>query len=543
MRYTVGLIDPETHRSYTYAQVRDASIEFGKGLKAHWNWKRGDVLAMYTPNSIDYPPVIWGCFWAGGVISPANPAYTVNELAYQLKDSGAKALVTQLPNLKTALEACQKVGIPPKKIILLGARDPQRKFRHFTDVRNTSHSAKYGRTRVNPRKDLAFLSYSSGTTGLPKGVRLSHRNVIANVLQIAEGEEGNLKWMNGDRSIAVLPFFHIYVRSVLSRSTRKKKKEKDANTNQGLSCLLHFNLHFGIPLIVMSSFNLAAFLQNIQTYRITFAYVVPPIVLLLFKSPLVSQYDLSSLRMVSSGGAPLTASLIQATSARIKAPIKQGYGLSETSPTTHTQRWSDWNQTYGSVGPLLSNQQAKYMSETEIEVPVGQTGELWLKGPNIFLGYHNDPISTSRALTPDGWFKTGDIGYQDPRGNFYITDRVKELIKYKGFQVPPAELEGLLLSMEDTILDVAVTGVWDEDRHSEVPVAWVVVKEGVQRDGDTEGRIVNWCEQRVAGHKRLRGGVRFVDEVPRSASGKILRRVLRDRVSVEEGRKRRGAKL
>ncbi len=244
---------------------------------------------------------------------------------------------------------------------------------------------------------------------------------------------------------------------------------------------------------------------------------------------------------MNSGAAPLTQELVEAVHKRLKVPVKQGYGLSETSPTTHTQPWDDWNKTIGSVGRLFPNMSAKHMSPEGTEVPAGEVGELWMKGPNIFKGYHNNPEGTKNALTEDGYFKTGDVGYQDKDGNFYITDRVKELIKYKGFQVPPAELEGLLLS-HPKINDVAVVGVYSEDQATEVPRAYIVPAPGVEGGRKTEEDIVAWLRAKVANHKRLRGGVRFVDEIPKSASGKILRRVLKIRAQ-EEAEKGLKAKL
>lgn len=283
----------------------------------------------------------------------------------------------------------------------------------------------------------------------------------------------------------------------------------------------------------MSKFDLDSFCKHIQTYSITYAYVVPPVVLLLGKSPIVDKYDLRSIRMLNSGAAPLTRDLVDAVYKRLQIPIKQGYGLSETSPSTHFQPWEDWNRTTGSVGRLLPNQIAKYMSAEEKEVPPGMTGELWLKGPNVFMGYLNNPEGTINAKTEDGYFKTGDVGYQDSKGNFYITDRVKELIKYKGFQVPPAELEGLLISHSE-IDDVAVIGIYNKDQATEVPRAYVVPKTGVKADKETEKRIMDWLASKVANHKRLRGGVNFIDEIPKSASGKILRRLLKDWSLAEE---------
>ncbi|KAI9372082.1 hypothetical protein BJX61DRAFT_466536 [Aspergillus egyptiacus] len=517
--------DADTKRSYTFNDVKQTAIEFGKGLKSVFDWRKGDVVALYTPNSIDTPVVMYGTLWAGGVVSPSNPAYTVEELAFQLRDSGAKVLVTQLPVLPSARAAAKQVGIPDDHIILIGdQRDPEAKAKHFTSIRNISRSTRYRRSKINPNKDLSFLVYSSGTTGVPKGVMLSHRNIVANSLQLASGESGNLAWNGGpdgkgDRILAFLPFFHIY----------------------GLTCLVHQTIYQGYELVVMSKFDLEKWCQHVQNYRITFSYVVPPVVLLLGKHPIVEKYDLSSLRMMNSGAAPLTQELVEAVYKRLRVGIKQGYGLSETSPTTHTQPWSEWRESVGSVGKLLPNMEAKYMTMPEDgseprEVPTGEVGELYLRGPNIFKGYHNNPAATADSISPDGWFRTGDVGYQDAKGNFYITDRVKELIKYKGFQVAPAELEGILVD-NSAVDDVAVIGVESAEHGTEVPVAYVVRSAKSKSSGASEAQeaanIAKWLEERVAHHKRLRGGVRFVDEIPKSVSGKILRRMLKKRAQEE----------
>ena len=208
--------DAETLRSYTHEQVKSTAIAFGKGLKAAWEWKKGDVIGFFTPNSVDFPAAIYGCLWAGGIVSPANPGYTVKELAFQLKDSGAKALCTQKAFLNVALEAAKQVGIPENRIILLGdERDETARFKHFTSVINTAGTSRYRRTKAKPKDDLAFLVYSSGTTGHPKGVMLSHENIVANILMISFAEGDNLTWNGGldgkgDNLLAFLPFFHIY---------------------------------------------------------------------------------------------------------------------------------------------------------------------------------------------------------------------------------------------------------------------------------------------------------------------------------------------
>ncbi|KAJ5133446.1 hypothetical protein N7526_004811 [Penicillium atrosanguineum] len=496
--------DADTKRHYTYKGLKDASLDFGKGLKALYDWRKGDVLGLFTPNTIDTPVLMWGTLWAGGIVSPANPAYTVDELAFQLKNSGAKVIATQTSVLDVAVKAAKKVGIPEDHIILLGdQRDPNARFKHFTSVRNISGATRYRKQKITPESDLAFLVYSSGTTGVPKGVMLSHRNIIANIMQQYIGEGGNLTWNGGpdgkgDRVLAFLPFYHIY----------------------GLTCLITQALYKGYHLVVMSKFEIEKWF-----------------VLLLGKHPVVDKYDLSSLRMMNSGAAPLTQELVENVYSRIKVGIKQGYGLSETSPTTHSQRWEDWRDYIGSVGRLMPNMEARYMTMSEDgseskEVKAGEVGELYLRGPNVFLGYHNNPEATRECLSEDGWFRTGDVGYQDAKGNFFITDRVKELIKYKGFQVPPAELEGILVDNE-AIDDVAVIGIESEAHGSEVPLACVVRSAKSKSSGSNEeqeaAKIVQWLDSKVAHHKRLRGGVRFVDEIPKNPSGKILRRVLKQK--------------
>jgi 4-coumarate--CoA ligase len=526
--------DADTNRSFTYSQVRSTSIEFGRGLKSIYDWKKGDVLALFSPNCVDTPSVTFGALWAGATVSPANPGYTVAELVYQLRDCGARAIVTQLAVIDTVRKACRQVGIGEDSIILIGdKRDPNGRVKHWTSIHNISGAARYRKTKISPKTDVAFLVYSSGTTGTPKGVMLSHYNISSNVQQIGVSEGGNLTWNgsktvsgiplpekgHGDKILACLPFFHIY----------------------GLTILVHKPVYLGLTSIIMPRFEIENWCRLVQQHRITFSYIVPPIVVLLSKHPKVVDYDLSSIRMMNSGAAPLTRELIESVYKRTGIRIEQGYGLSETSPTTHQQRWEDWQSGMGSTGGMLPNMEMKFCavpgaegeSDGTKELPKGETGELYVKGPNIFLGYHKKPEATAGCLTDDGWFRTGDVGHLNDRGDLYITDRVKELIKYKGFQVPPAELEGYLVDNE-MVDDVAVVGVESEELGTEVPRAYIVRKGGmkaVQR-GDEE-RIASWLAAKVANHKKLRGGVKFVDAVPKNATGKILRRILKEEARKE----------
>lgn len=273
------------------------------------------MLSIFAPNDVDFGPIVYGVFFAGGIVSPANPAYTADELSFQLENSESKAIVTTTDFLATALKAAKKSNIPEDRVILLGGkRDPTHRVKHWTNIRKTSGASRYRRRKMHPDKDLAFLVYSSGTTGLPKGVMLSHRNIISDVLLI-NGAVGRWYASGDDKILGVLPFYHIY----------------------GLTGLVHQPLHRGIELVVMPSFNLEVFLKAIQEHKITFIYVAPPVIVRLARDQTVDNYDLSSVKMITSGAAPLTKELVDTVHNRLKIKINQAYGLSETSPMTHTQ--------------------------------------------------------------------------------------------------------------------------------------------------------------------------------------------------------------
>ncbi|XDG10191.1 hypothetical protein ABKA04_009806 [Annulohypoxylon sp. FPYF3050] len=522
-------VDPDTGRTYTWAHVKNTAVEFGKGLKSQWGFKKGDVLGFFSPNSIDYALVFFGVLWAGGACSTANPNYTTKELAFQMKDSKVAGIVTQVPMLPAVLEAAKVIGLPEDRIILLGdERDPNGKFKHFTEIR---YSSVLGipslRPRIDPKKDLSFLVYSSGTTGLPKGVMLTHSNIVSNLMQLEHMEKLNGLYHSGgpdgkgDRQIAILPFFHIY----------------------GLTCIALQAIYMGIQAVILPKFDLDKFCKAIQDYGVTYASVPPPVVLALAKHPTVAKYDLSSLKWMNSGAAPLGRDLVEMVWQRLTIPIMQGYGLSETSPVLTKGNIADWARYNGSCGKLLPNIEAKIVDiDTGKERGPGEgEGELWFRGPNVFPGYLNRPELQANTFSEDGFFKTGDIGYVDTKGNFYITDRLKELIKYKGFQVAPAELEGILLGHTE-IADACVVPAHDHERETEVPRAYLVLRPGIPRTDEKAVEIIAWIEGKVAQHKRLRGGVRFVDEVPKNASGKLLRRILKEEARKEDERAK-GPKL
>ncbi|KAI1823603.1 hypothetical protein F4861DRAFT_311204 [Xylaria intraflava] len=521
-------IDADTKRSYTWLQVKNTAIEFGRGLRSQWGFKRGDVLGFFSPNSIDYPTVFFGAHYAGGAASSANPTYKPDELAFQMKDSRVKGIVTQLPLLPVVREAARSIGLPEDRIILLGDdRDPSGKFKHFTEIKQSGSrgALNSGQTPVDPKNDLAFLAYSSGTTGLPKGAQLTHRNIVANLLQLEYVDfkfngvyhTGGLDG-KGDKQLAILPLFHVY----------------------GLTCIALAAIRMGLPAIILPKFDLDKACQAIQEFGITFASVPPPVVLALAKHPAVSKYDLSSIKFMNSGAAPLGRDLVEMVWNRLTIPVMQGYGLSETSPTLTKGIIFDWKRYNGAVGKLLPNITARIVDLDGKDVRTGEEGELWVKGPNVFPGYLNRPELQKDTFSADGYFRTGDIGCFDAKGNLYITDRLKELIKYKGFQVAPAELEGILQGHKD-IADACVVSAHDRTRETEVPRAYVVLKPGVPANDATAKEITSWLGSRVAEHKKLRGGVRFIDEIPKNASGKLLRRVLKDRAKAED--RAAGAKL
>ncbi|KUH85310.1 MULTISPECIES: 4-coumarate--CoA ligase family protein [unclassified Mycobacterium] len=501
----VALVDAKSGQQTTYREMV-ARVDAFAGALAGRGIGVGDVVGLLSPNSSGFAVAFHGILRAGATATTINALFTAKDIAKQLTDSNAKMLVTVSPLLAQAKEAAAAAGIADDNLVVLdGAGRHADGHPNATDLMGPGQPPP--RVSFAPSSHLAVLPYSSGTTGNPKGVMLTHRNLVANVAQIRP-----LHGMVADDTVlAVLPFFHIY----------------------GMTVLLNAALHARARLVIMGSFDLADFLANIQNHQCTIAFIAPPVAVALAKHPLIDEYDLSSLNVVMSGAAPLDADLGHAVAKRLDCRVVQGYGMSELSPVSHITPFDGGQQEMKMVAPLssvgwtVSNAVSKIVDpETgdEIDPPadgLSETGELWFKGPNVMAGYLGNEKATRETIDDAGWLHTGDLAQVDANGCVYIVDRLKELIKYKGYQVPPAELEAVLLSHPD-IADAAVVGVNDAEGE-EIPKAFVVKRSGAEL---TEDQVIEFVAGQVAPYKKVRE-VAFIDAVPKTASGKILRKDLK----------------
>jgi len=488
-----ALIDGPSGRTVTYGGLEESVRGLAAGLAGKGIGK-GDVVAMYLPNLPEYAVIFHAVCSAGAINTTANPLYTPGELSYQLRNSGATMLVTIPQFLDTAREAARQTGV--RELVVVG------EAKGVTSLSaQIAGDAEPLEVAIDPDRDLAVLPYSSGTTGLPKGVMLTHRNLVANMIQA----QSRLGVSPSDVLVGVLPFFHIY----------------------GMTVIMNLALRHGATVVTMPRFDLVEFLELIERHRVTHAYVVPPIALALAKHPAVDGADLSSLRLVMSGAAPLGAELAGKVRDRLGCAVMQGYGLTETSPVTHTNPTDPTRVKAGTIGPPVPGTECRLVDpETGRDVESGQRGELWIRGPQVMRGYLDDPAATAATIDEGGWLHTGDVAEVDSDGYFTIADRLKELIKYKGFQVPPAELESLIIT-HPAVEDVAVIGAPDEEA-GELPKAFVVCDEGV-----SDEELLEFVAERVAPHKRVRL-IERVEEIPKSPSGKILRRLLAERQAQPE---------
>ena len=484
-----ALIDGPTGRTLTYGQLVGAVRRTAAGLAAR-GFGKGDVFAIYSPNVPEYAIAFFGVATAGGINTTVNPLYTAGELKRQLVAAGAKLLVTIPQFLDKAQEAV--AGTAVEEVFVFGEAEGATPFTVLTESTGEPPVVD-----IDPRNDLIALPYSSGTTGLPKGVMLTHRNLVANLCQTHSVEQLS----DTEVLIGILPFYHIY----------------------GMVVIMSGALRAGGTIVTMPRFDLEQFLELLQKYGVTMAYLVPPIVLALAKHPIVDNYDLSKLRNILSGAAPLPEPVAEACIERHSLMLRQGYGLTETSPVTHANG-KDRTIKNASVGFALPNTEYRIVDlGTGTDAETGQLGEVWIRGPQVMKGYLNNPEATSDMIDDDAWLHSGDIGYADAEGYLFVVDRVKELIKYKGMQVAPAELEGVIQA-HAAVADVAVIPVPDLEA-GEIPKAFVVLKPDAQA---TAEEIMAHVAGRVAPHKKVRR-VEFIDAIPKVPSGKILRRELRDR--------------
>ncbi|WP_317443975.1 4-coumarate--CoA ligase family protein [Streptomyces collinus] len=490
-----ALVDGTDGTTLTYAQVDRSHRRLAAAL-AEAGVRKGDVLALHSPNTIAFPTAFYAATRAGASVTTVHPLATPEEFAKQLGDSAARWIVTVSPLLQSARRAAELAG-GVREIFVC---DSAPGHRSLLDMLATT--APEPDLAFDPAEDIAALPYSSGTTGVPKGVMLTHRQIATNLAQLEPAVPAG----PGDRILAVLPFFHIY----------------------GLTALMNAPLRNGATVVVLPRFDLDTFLAAIENHRITGLYVAPPIVLALAKHPAVARYDLSSLKHVISAAAPLDAALAAACSERLGLPpIGQAYGMTELSPGTHVVPLDALHQAPpGTVGRLIAGTEMRIVSldDPHKDLATGEPGEILIRGPQVMKGYLRRPDATADMIDTDGWLHTGDVGHVDEDGWLFVVDRVKELIKYKGFQVAPAELEALLLT-HPGIADAAVIGAHDDDGN-EIPHAFVVRQPTA--DNLTGTDVTAYVAERVAPYKRVRA-VTFIENVPRAASGKILRRQLRER--------------
>jgi 4-coumarate--CoA ligase len=491
----LALIDGTSGAETTYRALI-AQIDGVAGALAARGVGLDTVVALLCPNVPAFASVFHGILRAGATVTTINSLATPEDIEKQLKDSKATWFFTVSPLLAGAKTATTAVGIADDHLIVLDGADGHSSLRDLLAEGATPPSVTF-----DPATHLAVLPYSSGTTGVPKGVMLSHRNLVANVEQSRQ----MITIEPDDRVLAFLPFFHIY----------------------GMTVLLNLAIKEHATLVTMPKFDFVEFLRIMQDHRCTYVFIAPPVAVGLAKHPLVEQYDISSVRMIFSGAAPLDGALAQAVADRLGCQLKQGYGMTELSPVSHVIPQANDDLPLSSVGFTIPNMECKLLDpETgdEIEVPaegVSAPGELLVRGPNVMLGYLGNEEATRQIMTDDGFLRTGDIATVRADGVVTIVDRLKELIKYKGYQIAPAELEALLLT-HPAIADAAVIGIPD-DEGQEVPKAFVVLQAGAELD---EAGVIDFVAEHVAPYKKVRR-VQFADAIPKSSSGKILRKDLR----------------
>jgi acyl-CoA synthetase (AMP-forming)/AMP-acid ligase II len=487
LKDTVAIRDTANTSTYTYGELNDAIHSLAGGLAAR-GIKPGKVVGLMAPNLPEYAVVFHGTAVAGAAVTTINPTYGAGEVKHQLNDAGACILFTVPMFVETALAAIE--GTDVTEIIVIGDALPG----------TTAMADVFGdpieQVPVDIETHTVVLPYSSGTTGLPKGVMLTHRNLVANIEQCMHA----IRYKENEVALAALPFFHIY----------------------GMQVLMNGLLSNGVMTVTMPRFDMVEALQAVQDLKITRFFAVPPIVLGLANAPIVSEFDTSSIRQVFSGAAPLGAELAQQAAARLGCEVVQGYGMTELSPVSHSTPEGDYRP--GTSGVTVSNTESRIVDpDTGEDQGVGGRGELWVRGPQVMTGYLNNEKATTETIDADGWLHTGDVAIIDEHGHMTIVDRIKELIKFKGFQVAPAELEALLIT-HPKIADVAVIGIPD-DEAGEIPKAFVT---NVPGEDVTLEEIQALVSEHLVSYKQIQQ-LEVIEAIPKSASGKILRKDLRNR--------------
>ena len=493
----VALVEAASGREYRYGMLDHLIGRCAAGLAAQ-GFKPGDVLLMFAPNLPEWPIAALGAFAAGGVVSGANPMYGADDLAHQMRDAGARFVFTVPAFLATVRDAAAQAG--GAKVIVLGKGGNERESEGDVSFAALLACTDPEPTPVITPDTVAALPYSSGTTGVAKGVVLTHGTIVANICQYNQA----YALTEGMVTLAFLPMFHIF----------------------GFTVVTLCGLAAGSKIITVPRFEPEPFLKAIATYRVSRLGVVPPVMQFLALHPLIDVFDLSSIELIGCGAAPLGMVLEKKVAERLKCKVMQGFGMTESSgcvAVTNPDRIRA-----GTSGQLLPGTQARLVDPASgADAEPGQPGELWFRGPQAFKGYLNQPQATAATITPDGWVRTGDIGTIDADGYLTITDRLKELIKVKGFQVAPAELEALLF-IHPAVADAAVIGRPD-DRAGELPVAYVVARGAL-----SAAELKAWVAERVVAYKQL-GDVVLCEAIPKTAAGKILRRVLRQQDAERAG--------
>ncbi len=482
-------------RTFTYSQMSEHSDRFAAAL-AGMGIGKGDRVAILAANCVEFVIAFFGILKAGAVVTTVNSGYREREIAHQLNDSGAETLVVH-EALKPMADLARDEANGIRRDIVIG-QDSSDSSSFWGLLENAPASPPS--VVIDPKNDVAVLPYSSGTTGLSKGVMLTHYNLTSNVRQFLGrvGEEAGL--VESDVILTHLPLFHIY----------------------GMNVLMNGAIGAGATQVMMGRFDMDEFLELMSNQRVSVLFTVPPVGLGLTQYPAVRETDLASLRVGFFGAAPLSEDMQGRIQDSLGIPIIQGYGMTEASPVTNADFMEPHLIRHGSIGPAMPDTEEKVVDlETgESEVAPGETGELLVRGPQVMKGYYNNEMATAETLSADGWLHTGDIVRMDADGYVWVLDRKKELIKYKGFQVPPAELEGVLLE-HPGISDAAVIG--KEDLESgEIPKAFVVARQGVELSAED---VMSFVAGKVATFKRVRE-VEFTGAIPKNPSGKILRRTL-----------------